>query len=233
MCSESTSIGPARTVEAVVGLSISACQSRPVTSRMSCSRLLASSSGAKVRKFVGLRRVTSRSQRAEHPGRLVLVRPAARPSTPYSRQSGSRRSRAAHRRSRPGWRSSGVSRGASSSSSATGRPLSSKSSSGGRAAATPPGRGGAPRWPRAWGSGTWWARKVPSTCWPSTIGGHVQPFGVRSTIIGHRRPGGRVAGLAAAAGSRAIRPGSGPARPPSPGAPRPGRPRPTTCGSYP
>ena len=35
-------------------------------------------------------------------------------------------------------------------------------------------------------SGTWWARQVPSTGSPSTIFGPVQPFGVRSTIIGQR-----------------------------------------------
>ena len=39
-------------------------------------------------------------------------------------------------------------------------------------------------------SGTWWARQHPSTLWPSTSFGPVQPLGLRSTIIGHR---GRVA----------------------------------------
>ena len=35
-------------------------------------------------------------------------------------------------------------------------------------------------------SGTWCARQKPSSRWPSTSSGAVQPFGVRSTIIGHR-----------------------------------------------
>ena len=34
--------------------------------------------------------------------------------------------------------------------------------------------------------GTWCARQEPSSLWPSTSGGAVQPFGVRSTIIGQR-----------------------------------------------
>ena len=33
-------------------------------------------------------------------------------------------------------------------------------------------------------AGTWWARNEPSTFLPSTSFGPVQPFGVRSTIIG-------------------------------------------------
>ena len=33
--------------------------------------------------------------------------------------------------------------------------------------------------------GTWWARKEPSICLPSTTLGPVQPLGVRSTIMGH------------------------------------------------
>ena len=37
-------------------------------------------------------------------------------------------------------------------------------------------------------SGTWCARNVPSIWIPSTTFGPVQPFGVRSTIIGHRAP---------------------------------------------
>ena len=39
-------------------------------------------------------------------------------------------------------------------------------------------------------SGTWCARQKPSSLWPSTSSGALQPFGVRSTIIGQR---GRVA----------------------------------------
>jgi len=34
--------------------------------------------------------------------------------------------------------------------------------------------------------GTWWARKLPSICKPSTTSAPVHPFGERSTIIGHR-----------------------------------------------
>src|SRR5699024_10940021 len=40
--------------------------------------------------------------------------------------------------------------------------------------------------------GTWCARKVPSICLPSTSFGPVQPFGVRSTIIGQRMTSGRL-----------------------------------------
>ena len=43
-------------------------------------------------------------------------------------------------------------------------------------------------------TGTWWERHVPSTGRPSTFSGPVQPFGVRSTIIGQR--GRRLATLA-------------------------------------
>ena len=34
--------------------------------------------------------------------------------------------------------------------------------------------------------GTWWARQNPSSLWPSISAGAVQPFGVRSTIMGQR-----------------------------------------------
>ena len=34
--------------------------------------------------------------------------------------------------------------------------------------------------------GTWWARQKPSTLWPSTSSGPVQPLGERRTIIGQR-----------------------------------------------
>ncbi len=47
-------------------------------------------------------------------------------------------------------------------------------------------------------SGTWWERQVPSTGSPSTVFGPVQPFGVRSTIMGQR-------GFPAAPVSRASR----------------------------
>ena len=40
--------------------------------------------------------------------------------------------------------------------------------------------------PRTAAIGTWWLRQVPSTGRPSTSFGPVQPFGVRSTIIGQR-----------------------------------------------
>ena len=43
-------------------------------------------------------------------------------------------------------------------------------------------------------TGTWCERQVPSTCTPSTSRGPVQPFGVRSTIIGQRGPLAGVAG---------------------------------------
>ena len=39
---------------------------------------------------------------------------------------------------------------------------------------------------RSSASGTWWERNVPSAGSPSTTFGPVQPFGVRSTIIGQR-----------------------------------------------
>ena len=111
---------------------ISACQSRPVTSRMSCSRLLASSSGAKVRKFVRVRRGDVAQPAAEHPRRLVLrchpgphldavVTPVGQPQVTQQDR----------HRWPPGSRSSaGRRRGTASSSSPTGRPSSSNSSSG-------------------------------------------------------------------------------------------------------
>jgi hypothetical protein len=34
--------------------------------------------------------------------------------------------------------------------------------------------------------GIWWARQEPSTLWPSTFLGPVQPLGVRRTIMGQR-----------------------------------------------
>jgi hypothetical protein len=48
-------------------------------------------------------------------------------------------------------------------------------------------------------SGTWCARQVPSTGRPSTNFGPVQPFGVRSTIIGQRRPAPTAAAVPRAA----------------------------------
>ncbi|KAI3473495.1 hypothetical protein Pfo_031622, partial [Paulownia fortunei] len=51
---------------------------------------------------------------------------------------------------------------------------------------------------------TWWARKVPSTRSPSTSCGPVQPFGVRSTIIGQR---GRRSAAPAGCRLRPVRPG--------------------------
>ena len=35
-------------------------------------------------------------------------------------------------------------------------------------------------------NGTWWDRQLPSAGLPSTVLGPVQPFGLRSTIIGQR-----------------------------------------------
>src|SRR5438270_635846 len=62
MCSDSTSMTRPAGSRRSSNSPTSACQLRPVTARMSCNRLLASSSGAKVRTFVPLAAVTSRSQ---------------------------------------------------------------------------------------------------------------------------------------------------------------------------
>ena len=43
-----------------------------------------------------------------------------------------------------------------------------------------------PEEPRTSDSGTWCARQKPSTLWPSTSLGPVQPLGLRNTIIGQR-----------------------------------------------
>ena len=56
----------------------------------------------------------------------------------------------------------------------------------GRSASTPRGRWTCSGFSASWASGTWCARKVPSTGRPSTSLGPVQPFGVRRTIIGQR-----------------------------------------------
>ena len=56
----------------------------------------------------------------------------------------------------------------------------------GTSAASPPAAADARAFSRTPGSGTWWARQVPSTGCPSTSCGPVQPLGVRSTIMGQR-----------------------------------------------
>ena len=55
----------------------------------------------------------------------------------------------------------------------------------GSCAATPRARAMCFGLSRTSASGTWCERHVPSTGFPSTSAGPVQPFGVRSTIIGH------------------------------------------------
>ena len=162
---------------------------RPVTSRMSCSRLLASSSGAKVRKVSGLSAGDLAQPAAEHPGGLVR-----RGAGPVDRVRRSRASRAAAgraaagRRWRPGWRSSAAPPSGSARSSSAHRRaglveqllrpvrpqprlehLPVLGVLRGRRAAAPGGRGTCPR-PVG--------RRRPA--------GTVQPFGVRSTIIGQR-----------------------------------------------
>ena len=170
--------------------SIASCQSRPVTSRMSWSRLLASSSGAKVRKLSGLRRVTSRSQRPEDAGGLVLrLARASSTSTASSRQSG--RCRSAQHGPAVGDRvgahpAIALRREVAELGAWVGRRRRT-APRGGTTAATPRARGGARRRRARRAAAPGGARNVPSTCWPSTTGGHVQPFGVRSTIIGQRR----------------------------------------------
>ena len=110
----------------------SACQSRPVTSRMSCSRLLASSSGANVRKFVRVAARDLAQPRARAPASpRARVDPAPSPRRRSHASPAGAGHAAARRRWPPGWRSSGGHRPArASSSSSTGRPSSSKSSSG-------------------------------------------------------------------------------------------------------
>ena len=209
---------------------------RPVTSRMSWSRLLASSSGAKVRKLSGFSRghVAQPARRA--PG---SPRGPSRPA-PVDLDARSRASRAAagraavRRRWRPGSRSSArAPAGTSRASSGTGRPcVVEQLLAAGTTASTASRTRRCSSFVRASGSGTWWARNVPSTCWPSTTGGQVQPFGVRSTIIGHAPVDGRVAGRGRSAWMRAMSSRQRVhAPPPSAGAPWPGSSPETTCGS--
>ena len=158
----------------------------------------------------------------EHPGGLVRRASRCRRPRRCGRASRGDRGRAAGcRRSRPGSRS------------CAGRPPGRSRDLGRRSALVveellrPVARihaSSTRRWSssvRAAGSGTWCARKVPSTGCPSTTGGHPQPLGVRRTIIGHARRGRR----ARRARCFAMRRGTRRPRSPSAGARGPGRPR--------
>ena len=141
----------------------------------------------RARNVDGLSRMTSRShvprtRVASLDGRARRVRPRRR----SRRKSGSAQVvAAAGRRWRAGWRSSAdrpagaMARG---SRVAAGRRRRTARRAG-TSAATPPAGPGA-RVARTSESGTWCDRQVPSVCLPSTTFGPVQPFGVRSTIIG-------------------------------------------------
>ena len=110
---------------------------------------------------------------------------------------------AAGRRWRAGWRSSAA--------SPVGRERRAARAAARRRRRTAPRAGSCASTPRAArrcsglsrtsASGTWCERQVPSTGLPSTSCGPVQPFGVRSTIIGQR---GRVAGRRRSRASRWI-----------------------------
>ena len=145
--------------------------------RRACSRLDAVSSGPNSRKLSGLRRITSRSQVPEHPGRL----------------GGRRRARARRRRSRGSRAAAG--RAAAAPPLACGLALIRRSPRGrsARSSGTQPAvvveqllrpvgaqpllqlRRGAPGSSRTSASGTWCARQVPSTCRPSTSAGRSSP----------------------------------------------------------
>ena len=149
---------------------------------------------------------------AQHPGRLGQVAPGSVTLTAYVAEVGQLQvAGRAGRRWRAGWRPSAGRRSAASpTTSAAGAPVGVEELLG------PVGahpvlqlRPGAPASSRAADSGTWWARQVPSTGTPSTSFGPVQPFGVRSTIIGQwtarwRRRRGRPLDL----GDRGRRPSS-------------------------
>ena len=177
---------PPVAVEPVVERSpIEPASPRPVTSRMSLSRLLASSSGAKVKKLSGLS-CDHRAATRRAPGS-----PRARPA------------RARSRRRRTSRQSGSAGRAARAPPLATGLALIRRAPAGTSAAAAGVGLAvtveqlSGPVRPQPLlehapvrrrpderpAAGTWWARNVPSTCTPSTIGGQVHPFGVRSTIM--------------------------------------------------
>ncbi len=131
MCSDSTSTTRPRSSRRSSNSPTSSSHRRPVTSRMSWSRLLASSSGAKTRKLSGLRLVTSRSHPPSTRVGSCTLAPGVSTRTVASRQSGRSSARntapplatgfALMRRSPEGGRSR---------STARGRPSSSNSSSG-------------------------------------------------------------------------------------------------------
>ncbi len=95
--------------------------------------------------------------------------------------------------------------GRSGSRSATGRPSRSKSSSGRYERSHASSIARCSGFSRTPASGTWCARKVPSTCTPSTTRGPVQPLGVRSTMAGHRGADSSNAPAAASARIEAMR----------------------------
>ena len=158
------------------------------------------------RKRVGVALITSRRNVAEHARRLARAGAGRVDRRPRSRGSRAAPGRAAAgRRWRAGWRSSAARpRGASAASSARSAPRVVEQLLG------PVGAHPLLELRQVLGVVADVGQRhlvraeVPSAGRPSTILGPVQPFGVRSTIIGHRGRPGRAAARAAA-GSRRSR----------------------------
>ena len=200
---------PSRVEPVVASARSRACQLRPVTSRTSCSRLLASSSGANMRKSSGLQRVTSRSQPPSTRVASCCVAPGAGDVDARSRrQSGRRRSRSRAPPLATGLALIRRSPVGDEAAQLGDRPARRRRTAprAGRTAATPRAPPGARRRRGRAGSGTWWARNVPSTCWPSTTGGHGPAL--RRAQHDHRpapaRRGALVAGARPRPGSSAM-----------------------------
>ena len=144
---------------------------------------------------------------AENAGRLAECRSRLRHVDGVRDGSRAARARAAaRRRSRAGSRSCAARRPARArvARAAAGRTRRTAPPAGSSAATSRAPRGG-PASSRAPATGTWCERQVPSTCTPSTSRGPVQPFGVRSTIIGQRGPLARRGPRAQIAGSHGSR----------------------------
>ena len=202
---------PARARCSSVGARYSACHCRSVASKTACSRLEAVSSGPKMRKLSGLQPDHVAQPRAR--ARAVAsaaVGARARRRRPRSRGSRAAAGRAAAgRRWRAGWRSSAASPARGERGELGDEPAVAVEEFLGPVGAQPLLQLGAGARGVVAGSdsGTWCARQVPSTCLPSTSCGPVQPFGVRSTIIGQRAGRPSLGAL-----PRGVRPGSGRSR---------------------
>ena len=156
-----------------------------VTSNTAWSRLDAVSSGPKIRKLSGFRRITSVRYLPSSRVASEIDPPGTGTSTAKSRKSGSRRSLSSSpplacglsliRSVPPGDRAvmSALTEPSASNSSSGWYDVSHSSSTCRCASVS-----------RALASGTWCDRQESSTCLPSMTGGQVQPFGVLKMIIG-------------------------------------------------